>query len=329
MENKASLNKKFTLVFLFVCIQAVTVFGQVVPSNAENGFNSNRTQNYTMGPGDVVDVVVSQNATLTRTGIRINNEGRIQLPMIEEDVVAACSTERELSEVVKEKYKKFLLNPYVIVAVKEFNSNPVAVIGAVSTPGRFQLQRPTKLLELLTLVNGANDKAGNNIELIRSTSLPYCEGSKFVVGNDTGDQLISINLSDTLKGVDEANPFVRAGDIIRVGEYDQVRAYVTGSVRNPSAIDLTEPTTLTQAIAMAGGLASGAQSEKIVIRRQIAGSVNRSELVANLKDIKLGKRDDVLLRPNDLVEVAGPGKVSSFFRTFLPVVTQLPLRVIP
>jgi hypothetical protein len=80
---------------------------------------------------------------------------------------------------------------------------------------------------------------------------------------------------------------------------------------------------------MAGGLSDGAQSEKIVIRRQVNGSLNRTETIVNLKEIKQQKKDDVLLRPNDIIEVPGPGKFGSFLRTLLPSFTQLPLRVIP
>jgi polysaccharide export outer membrane protein len=249
--------------------------------------------------------------------------------MIDEEVFAACKTERELSEQIKERYKKYLLNPHVIVAIQEFNSSPVAVIGAVSSPGRFQLRRPTRVLELFTFVNGISDKAGSNVNLIRNRSLPYCEGSDLVVSEGVGDELISINLSDTLKGVEEANPYVRAGDILMVSEATLARAYVMGSVRNPSIISLSEPVTLTQAIAMSGGFASGAQSDKVVIRRQIEGSANRSEMIVSVKEVNQRKTDDVLLRPNDIVEVAGPGKFSTFLRTLVPTLTQLPLRVVP
>ena len=114
-----------------------------------------------------------------------------------------------------------------------------------------------------------------------------------------------------------------------MSEANQTRAFIIGSVKTPSAINLTEPITLSQAIAMSGGLAAGAQSDKILIRRQIDGSVNRSELVVSLKEIKQRKKDDILLRSNDIVEVAGPGKLATFFRTFVPQLTQLPMRVIP
>ncbi len=308
---------------------AVPGLGQVTVPTGAPDVDSNSSQDFRIGPGDVIDVIVSQNTALTRTGIRVNNKGRIQLPMIDEEVFAACRTERDLSEQIKERYKKYLLNPHVIVAIKEFNSSPVAVIGAVTAPGRFQLRRPTRVLELFSLVNGVSDKAGSNINLIRNRSLPYCDGPELIVSEGVGDELISINLSDTLRGVEEANPYVRAGDILMVSEATLARAYVMGSVKNPSIISLSEPVTLTQAIAMSGGFASGAQSDKVVIRRQIEGSANRSEMIVSVKEVNQRKMDDVLLRPNDIVEVAGPGKFSTFLRTLVPQLTQLPLRVIP
>jgi len=300
------------------------VYGQSVIS-------SNSTQNYRIGPGDVIDVTVTQSTALTRTGIRVNNEGLIQLPMLDEDIPAGCRTERELAELIKEKYKKYVVNPYVIVAVQQFNSNPVAVIGAVNAPGRFQLQRPMRIFELLTWVNGTADRAGSTIEIIRNRSLPFCDGPALIPGSGEQDELISINLADTFKGLEQANPYVRAGDIIRVADAEVTRAYVVGNVKNPTTISLKDPVTLTQAIAMAGGLSSGAQAEKITIRRRANGSVNPTDTVVSLKEISLKKKDDVLLQNNDIIDVPGPAKsiLRDAFRILIPTITSLPLRVIP
>ncbi len=312
----------------FVITMTMTASAQIA-TLGQPGQATNRSQTYRIGPGDVIDVVVSQSPALTRTGVRVNYQGLVQLAMLDEDVSAACKTERELAEQIKERYKKFLVNPYVTVAVQQFNSTPVAMIGAVNSPGRFQLQRPVKLLELLTYVNGLKDGAGSTLEVIRNRSMPFCDGSELIITEGMQDELITINLADTMRGTEEANPYVRAGDIIRVGEADQTRAYITGSVKSSMVINLTEPITLTQAVAMAGGLADGAQSEKILIRRQIDGSMNRTAIIVNLKEINQRKKDDVLIKPNDIIEVAGPGKFATFLKTFIPTLTSLPLRVIP
>ena len=320
----------FLIALVAFLTSGTSLFGQT--TTEERSPQSIVNENYRVGPGDIVDVVVSKNDTLSRNGLRVSNKGTIQLPMLDSDVAAACLTERQLADSIKEKYRKYLVNPYVNVTVREFNSNPVAVIGAVNSPGRFQLQRPVRIAELLTFVNGPSTNAGRTIEIMRNSSRPYCEESMFVVPENGGEELLTLTMADAFKGGETANPMVRAGDIIRVAEAGQMNAYIQGNVKNGATINLKDPVSLSQAIAMAGGLTSGAQMEKIRIRRQISGSINREEIFVNLKEINKGVRDDVLLQANDIVEVPGPTGAKKVFqdliRSFVPMVTQLPTRVI-
>jgi polysaccharide export outer membrane protein len=280
----------------------------------------------------VIDIIVSQNEVLSRSGLRVNQKGMIQIAMFDQDVAAACLTERELADRIRDKYKKYLVNPYVNVAVREFNSTPVALIGAVNSPGRFQLQRPVRLLELLTFVNGPNQNAGRTVEIIKSSTTPYCEDSNLVVPTAGGEELISLDLEEVLKGTEQSNPRVQAGDIIRVTAAEQENAYILGNVRASAAISLKDPVTLSQAVAMAGGLVGGADAERIKLRRQIPNSINREEKIINLKAINQGKADDIVLMPNDIIDVPGPSGsrkiLQTILRTIVPTVTQLPMNVI-
>ena len=103
---------------------------------------------YQIGPGDLLDVRVYGRAELTRE-VRVTNQGTIRLPFLDE-IRVACQTEAQLGEVIAEKYRKYLRDPQVDVFVREYKSQPVSVIGSVMQPGRFQLQRRVRLLELLT-----------------------------------------------------------------------------------------------------------------------------------------------------------------------------------
>ena len=314
-------------------VECQTVSGQQVPSiDSALATQETETRNYKVGPGDVVDVSVSNNEKLSRTGVRVRNDGTIQLEMLSEDIAAACLTERELADTIREKYRKYLVSPYVTVAVKEFNASPVAVIGAVNAPGRFQLQRQYRLIELLALVNGPGATAGTDVEILRHGSIAQCDGARLVQPKERREELITIRLDDAFNGVDGANPIIVAGDIVRVTTADQINAYIQGLVRNSAPIPLREAVTLTQAIAMAGGVMPGAQLDKVVIRRPIPGSINRTDLLVNVKEIKQGKRDDVLLQRNDIVEVPGPTGAKKIFseimKTIIPTITQMPMRVV-
>ena len=330
LKNKrlfgASVRKAILLSAVLLAGTSVQAQKTIVDPAASMGQNAN----YKIGPGDVIDVIVSNNEKLSRSGVRVSNQGTVQLGYLESDLNAACMTERQLADNIKEKYRKYLVDPYVNVAVREFNASPVAVIGAVNSPGRFQLQREYRLVELLALVNGPAATAGASAEILRYGNLSYCDGPKLIIPDGPKEELISVVLDDAFKGGD-ANPVIMAGDIVRVATIDETSAYIQGLVKSPTMIPLhKEPVTLTQAIAMAGGVTEGAQLDKVLIRRPISGSINRTDLIANVKEIRQGKRDDILLQPNDIVEVpgaTGAKKIfSDIFKKILPSVTQLPLR---
>ncbi|REJ78560.1 MAG: hypothetical protein DWQ47_03665 [Acidobacteria bacterium] len=319
-------NARFASVLAVFLLLASVSFSQQIDEAVQVG-------NYKIGPGDVIDVIVSKNPELSRTGLRVSNLGTVQLAMMDTDVQAACLTERELADRIKEHYRKYMVEPYVNVAVTAFNSSPVAVIGAVNNPGRFQLQRSINLAELLTFVNGTSANAGDNAEILRDTGRPRCVGNELVIPESGEDELISVNLAETFKRNSTMNPEIVPGDIIRVSTSTPMTAYIQGNVNSSIAIQLGQPTTLTQAIAMAGGPSQGANLSKVRIRRQIEGSVNREEMIVNVKDIIDGERDDVLIEPFDIIDVPGPSGFKKFFgdifRAVVPTLTRVPVGVVP
>jgi polysaccharide export outer membrane protein len=143
------------------------------PSPITSAGNPNDDDSYRVGPGDVLEVRVFGRPELGREQ-RVGNRGTIRLPFLQE-IQVACQTEAELAQLIAEKYKKYLRDPQVDVFVKEYNSQPVAVIGSVAKPGRFQLQRRVRLLELLTFSGGPILTAGGVVHIIRGSSPDFCE----------------------------------------------------------------------------------------------------------------------------------------------------------
>ncbi len=317
--------------FLILTIIFFPEFSKAQSPSANVPSNQPPNDIYRIGPGDLIDVVVARNETLSRNGVRVDSQGNIQLPMLDGGIPAACLTEGELAAQLKERYRKYLLKPSVFVAVKEFNSQLVGLIGAVNSPGRFQLQRSVRLLELLTFVNGPSEKAGRSIQIIRRPGLSRCENKTLVQVEEDKEELILYPLADTLEGKETANPFVQSGDIIRVVDADQ--AYVIGNVRSAVIINLNETVTLTQAIARAGGVLPDSNVEKIKLIRQTSNSLTKTEQIINLKNINSRSGDDIVLQPNDIVEVMGQSGGKKFLKDLLRTVTTtvigLPVRVIP
>jgi len=307
---------------------ARTVGEEAAPKRTEAAAIDTR---YRIGPGDVLDIRVARAPELSRDAVRVDQGGNIRMPMLDVDIPAACQTEGELSQNIAKLYRKYKNDPHVDVFVKEFQSQPVAVIGAVHGAAQFKMQRQVKLLELISLAGGPTDSAGQTIQIVHAGGGPICKQSGDS-GTDTADSsaFVTYKLNDTLHGLPEANPFVQPGDIISVPLADQV--YVLGNVLKPSAIPLKEPLTVSHAIAIAGGTAPSTKKDKIRILRQLPGSTQKKEIFVDLTAIERNKAEDVALLPNDVVDVPISGTKSilrSLLGTVVPTISQLPVRVIP
>ncbi len=285
------------------------------------------TERYRIGSGDVLEVRVYNRPQLSREAIRVEGNGMIRMPLIEGEIQAACKTEGELAKDISTRYARYYRNLPVDVFIKEYHAREVALIGAVNEQGRYQMQRRIRLLELLTFAKGPSDKAGQNINIVRGPRRDICASDVDAAKAEGG--FITLRLNDTLRGDESANPFVEPGDIVTIPEAEQV--YVIGNVYSPRALPLREPITVSRAIAMAGGPLRDSKSD-IRIVRQDAGGGGKTVLMVNLTAIVQKKAEDILLKPNDIVEVpesTGKSLIRSLLGAVAPSVGQLPVRVIP
>jgi len=296
------------------------------PSVTQPGSQS--SDRYRIGPGDVLDIRIFNRPQLSRDAVRVEGNGMIRMPLVDTEIQAACRTEGELAKEIATRYLRFYRNPQVDVFIKEYHAREVAVIGAVGEQGRYQMQRHVRLLELLTYAKGPSDKAGQSINIVRAPRSTLCD-----VNAESADAVggfISLRLNDTLHGDEKANPYVEPGDIVTIPEADQI--YVVGNVYGPRALSLKEPITVSRAVAMAGGPLRDSKTDRVHIIRQQPGSASNAELYVNLNSIARKQSPDVMLQPNDIVEVpesTGKSLIRSLVGAVAPSVSQLPVRVIP
>jgi polysaccharide export outer membrane protein len=288
---------------------------------------------YRIGAGDVIELRVLKAPELSRDSVRVDQRGMIRIPMIEDEVQAACLTEGELAQRIATLYLKYKNHPHVDVYVKEFQSQPVAVVGAVNAPGQFKLQRQVRLLDLITYAGGPAERAGQSIQIVHAGGPSLCEKTVEPIAGETAmaGGFVTYRLSETLLGQPEANPYVRPGDIVSVLAADQV--YVIGNVIKPTAIALKEPTTVSRAIAMAGGLGpDGKKSRVHIVRQQPGANGVKSDFYVDLAAIQKRKAEDVALQANDIIEVptsTTKNIMHSLLGIIAPTVTQGAVRVIP
>jgi polysaccharide export outer membrane protein len=304
--------------------------GVTAPSATSASSIRSADDRYQIGPGDLLDIRVFNKPQYSRDSVRVNDRGMIRMPLIQGEIQAACRTEEELATEIASRYLEFLRNPQVDVFIKEYQSQPVAVLGAVWKPSRFQLQRRVRLLEILSYVGGPNDKAGRSIQIVHTATASICDASQTDFDEDAVSILEHYRLSETIRGDEKANPYVRPGDVITVSEAEQ--AFVVGNVLKPSAIPLTEQITVSRAIAMSGGTMPDTKSNRVRIVRKPPGITTKTEIFVDLNAIDRRKAEDIVLQAGDIVDVpASGGKrlLRSLVGAIVPTATQLPVRVIP
>jgi polysaccharide export outer membrane protein len=262
---------------------------------------------YLLGPGDELTgkVLGEQQFDFVAT---VNEDGKIEVPFFDKPVVAKCRTERQLRGDITALLEKYLRNPQLSLRVTDRKSRPPATIyGEVRTPQQVVLMRKATLVELLAFSGGVTEEAGGMIQIFR-TQPPMCSEDKEDSNwkPDTSDptdvpsRLYS--LASVKMGKEEANPVIYPGDVIVVQKASPV--YITGEVVAPQGIYLKEGgLSLTEAIAKIGGVRREAKTKDIKIYRLKPNSKDRDIISANYDLIKKGLQKDIILEPQDIVEV--------------------------
>lgn len=276
-------------------------------------------QDYRIGFDDVLDVSVFEAQELNRE-VRVSSAGEISLPLLE-SVHAAGLTPRELELVLEELLRRtYMKDPHVSVFVREMQSHPVSVLGAVRKPGVFQVRGSKTLLEILSLAEGLADDAGETVIIMRGAGLqhnPRMASSAKENASDENvaasdppenkfptDNIVQVNLKDLLDSSDvHQNPIVNPGDIVKVRRAGIV--YVVGEVQKPGGFVMksNEKMSVLQVIALSGGLTRTASKAEARIIRTNEQTGEREQTRIDLSKILAGKTPDPMLEARDIVFV--------------------------
>src|SRR5271155_2250815 len=136
-----------------------------------------------VGTGDLLHIEVFDVPELSRD-VRVGDGGDISYPLIPAKITAAGLTPFQLEEKMEQLLIEngLVTHPQVSVFVKEQNSQPVSVVGAVLKPMVYQVIRPTTLLEILAGAGGITDDAGSVVIVTRSPSIPAARSAAAVIG---------------------------------------------------------------------------------------------------------------------------------------------------
>lgn len=247
---------------------------------------------YKIGPKDLLEIKVFELPELNQT-VRVSEDGSITLPLLGRVMIEGLTkdaVERKLADLLEEKYLK---NAQLSVFIKEYQSNRVAVIGAVEKPGMYELIGRFTLLQMISQAGGFKENVANELFVLR-------EGKNGITAK------IAIDLEDLLiNGNQNLNIPLQPNDVINIPVDKIIVVYVFGEVKNPGALQvkMSKKITLLQAIAQAGGTTEGASKSGVVIKRKDPKSGKEIKMKVNLNDIIKGKKPDIELIEGDVLYI--------------------------
>jgi polysaccharide export outer membrane protein len=261
-----------------------------------------------IGAGDLLHIDVFDVPELSRD-VRVSNLGEISFPLIHERIRAAGATTFQLEQKIQDVLRQsgLVSDPQVSVFIKELNSQPVTIIGAVARPLTYQVNRPMSLLELIANAGGITDGAGTVVLITRRTETESLTPISDTSGSsEPGSRTIRIQLQDLLNTENTAfNIPVYGGDVINVplggivyvmgGGVSQQGGYVVQSHG--------EQITVLKAVALAHGLGGYAKPDDAVIYRLNPNTGKREATPVHIKQIEQNKSQDIAMKSNDILYV--------------------------
>ncbi len=299
--------------------------------------------------GDVLEITMETGYREGRQqsfAVRVRPDGLGDVPLVgpvrlqglvleaAEQAIAAASVERGVFR-----------EPHITATIKQPRLNRVTVVGAVETPGVFEL-RPgdSSLLAALVAAGGLNDKATPQVEIRRaadtSASPPPGEGPHLAGqppvrpasfgGSHGPPRSEHINLVSLVREGRAIHPLAD-GDVVMVRNRDPQPVHVLGLVNKPGQFEMpvNRDLRMLDVLAMAGGV-STPLSDKVYVIRQ---SEEQPPIVIalSIRDAKLQGEDNLRLAPGDIVSVeqtpltAAVDILRSFVRVGVSATSSLPL----
>jgi polysaccharide biosynthesis/export protein len=259
--------------------------------------NSAHPGDYRIGAEDLLQITVfnlteDAKGTPKTVSVRVSHEGSISLPLIG-DLKVAGLTPAALERQLKKEYGEYLYNPQVGVLVTEYRQR-VSVIGAVQKPGTIDLTGPKTVIDILGMAGGLNDRAGTRVHIHRQGAngpesyvidlLAFASNASLINANNAG--LITMP--------------VQSGDVIEVPPAGTF--FVDGAVKTAGSYPLGRHYSLTQALAVAGGVNPDLNSSDITIFRRNGASGVQS-INVDLNDVIARSAPDPQIEADDVIMV--------------------------
>lgn len=161
----------------------------------------NNLSDYRIGAGDVLEITVFGEETLSRSGLVVKPDGKISFPLVG-DVQAGGRTSAEVKEQLETNLREYIPAAVASVSVVQLASLQYYVVGKVNKPGVFTTSKTITVLQALALAGGLTPFAAENKIIImresgnQTSKLPF--NYKKIKNGDSTEQNIPLQRGDVV-----------------------------------------------------------------------------------------------------------------------------------
>ena len=275
-----------------IAVVALTMF-MAVPVSAQEPQGAN----YLVGPQDVLTITSYDQPELTGK-FTIETDGTFTYPLVGR-LSAGGMTLRGVEGALKKALvdQGFFKDPEITVAIEQYRSQKIYIVGEVRTPGAYSLSGDMRLVEALALAGSTLPTASGEAVIVHSSAEAVVVEPAVgpAAAEDLEDEgpknILRVDLRELENGNPSQNVPLRNGDTIFVLRAESV--YVFGQVRNPGAYSIRQKqTTVLQALSLAGGVTDRGSMGRFHIVRIVGGK--KEEIKVELTDFIL-PRDTIVV----------------------------------
>jgi polysaccharide biosynthesis/export protein len=207
---------------------------------------------------------------------------------------------------------QYYRRPQVSIDLVESLSQRVWILGRVSSPGMYPIERPMRILDAVTGAGGFFSSA------LSGTSQELADLShSFLIRKG---EVLPVDMQALFKDGDMSqNIYLQPSDYLYFPSSLNNEIYVLGAVKQSRPVGFTADMNIIAAVAAGHGFTSDADPRHIVVVR---GSLTKPQVAnVNFPDILVGKASNIRLQPNDIVFI--PTRWQSSLQGYGSIATRI------
>ncbi|HGJ64519.1 TPA: hypothetical protein ENS27_03920 [bacterium] len=220
------------------------------------------TEEYVAKKGDTVMITVWERESLSGT-VFVDSNGNITLPMPIGSVQVVGKTANQISQILTDRLKEYLINPSVFVSLSPSEGFNVHVLGEVLSPNFVKVPEGTTVQEAIA-------RAGGFTKLSNTKRIRLIRTEEDIITKTEKKTEILIDFDRFIENNElSSNPVLKTNDVIivprlsKTSEYNYIAFF--GAVNSQGIKEVEKPLSLVRAIALAGGLSNTSSAKDIYI----------------------------------------------------------------